>query len=228
MGERGAEERRRSADTAAGQGAHRDRYAAIVAALIDVRLDEATTRFDAEVAGALAENRIEAETARTLRWWQRASVRAAETYAATVMPGVLAVRDDADARARAEADEAAASWRRACDIRASAGRRVEQPVEQPVEHTRYANDTAVPRLVAVPDLATATASRPAAPRQPASEQTRQAIRAAFAPPGPAGATDPELIPSHQVPDMTAMTTRASALIPERKDDRSHANPATTA
>ncbi len=65
------------------------RYTALVAALLGVRTDYASTRFDSEVAAALAANRLDVATARTLRWWQRASVREVEGYANSVLPVVL-------------------------------------------------------------------------------------------------------------------------------------------
>ena len=42
--------------------ASRDRYAAVVAALMEVRPDEATAHFDAEIARAVAEGRLDATT----------------------------------------------------------------------------------------------------------------------------------------------------------------------
>ena len=94
-------------------GGSLDRYTALVAALLGVRTDYATSRFDAEVAAALAANRLDVATARTLRWWQRASVREVEHYTNTVLPVVLTTRSDADMLAALEADETAASWQQA-------------------------------------------------------------------------------------------------------------------
>ena len=91
-------------------------YAALVGALLDTRRDEATVRFDAELDAALASDRIDDATARALRWWQRASVRSVESYLRAVLPGLVALQDDADAHARTEAAEAAASWSRASDL----------------------------------------------------------------------------------------------------------------
>lgn len=94
-------------------GASLERYAALVAALLGVRTDYASSRFDAEVTAALAANRLDVATARTLRWWQRESVREVEGYANRVLPVVLATRSDADAAAAIEGDESAASWQQA-------------------------------------------------------------------------------------------------------------------
>ena len=88
-------------------------YTALLGALLDTRRDEATVRFDAELDAALASNRIDDVTARALRWWQRTSVRSVESYLRAVLPGLVALQDDADARAGTEAAEVAASWSRA-------------------------------------------------------------------------------------------------------------------
>src|SRR5665213_527934 len=90
-----------------------DRYTALVAALLGVRPDYASTRFDAEIAAALAANRLDVATARTLRWWHRASVREVEAYANSVLLVVLATRSEADTRAAIDSDESAASWQQA-------------------------------------------------------------------------------------------------------------------
>ena len=70
-------------------GAHRDdvdRYRAVVSALLDVRPDHAGGYFDEALDAALAANRVDVHLARTLRWWQRASVRAAEDFVAQIIP----------------------------------------------------------------------------------------------------------------------------------------------
>ena len=149
----GSDRAARGHDHAPRRDGARDRYAAVVAALMDVRPDEATARFDAEVSQAVADGRLDATTARALRWWQQASVRAAESYATTVVPGVLAVRDEAEAAATRDAAETAAAWRTALD---------------------FAPEHPVAELAAVRLLA--PAQRSATP-----ERTRQAIRAAFTP-----------------------------------------------
>ena len=113
-------------------------YAALLGALLDTRRDEATARFDAELDAALASNRIDAATARALRWWQRASVRSAESYLGSVLPGLVALQDGADAHAAAEAAEAAASWSRASDL--VSGRSV---IEAPVRMRLVAQTEAV-------------------------------------------------------------------------------------
>jgi hypothetical protein len=148
-----------------------DRYAAIIASLLGARTDHAGARFDAEIDAAVADGRVDRETARTLRWWQRASVRAVEDYAATAIPAALAGRDDAEGRAVADADETAESWRQAQSMArtrgdaATAGIRWNHPA----------------RLVAVPQLADAhpAGAHPAdAPLTDRADQ-QAAVRAAF-------------------------------------------------
>ena len=64
-------------------------YAEAVAALLDAVPMDATERFDAELAHAVTEGRVDAEVARTLRWWQRESVRAVRDHAAVVLPPII-------------------------------------------------------------------------------------------------------------------------------------------
>jgi hypothetical protein len=84
-------------------------YAELVAGLLDARDDLATARFDAELAAAQESGAIDATTARALRWWQRASVRAVVDHARGALPPVLAALDAAqDAAAEDLADAARA------------------------------------------------------------------------------------------------------------------------
>ena len=225
------------------------RYAAVVAALIDVRPDEATARFDDELAKALTEHRIDDETARTLRWWQRASVRAAETYAETVLPRVFAIRDEAEAHAKAEADEVAASWAAAQIVKAGPGAKApheaaEQSHDLGVagrgtippsrDTTPISRDTPAPiaELAAVPTLSAVRpdsehvekteATRIARPTavHHTTDETRRAVRAAFA----LVATDPH--PATPSPDLAATVV---TMVPTKgKDPRRDADPATSA
>lgn len=75
-----------------GKAGHRV-YSDLVAGLVDARHDEATGRFDAEVAAAVEAGTITAETAHRLRFWQRASVRSLADHAKTVIPTALAALD---------------------------------------------------------------------------------------------------------------------------------------
>lgn len=174
-----------------------DRYTALVAALLGVRTDYASTRFDAEVTAALAANRLDVATARTLRWWQRASVREVEGYTTTVLPVVLATRSDADIRAAVDSDEYAASWQQAQAVLPEAVALAEPavltepaavPPEAPAQPPRPS------RVITIPDPAT---------RRRSAKEIQQAVREALratAPPLNPGQQDPGLpldVPSSQ-------------------------------
>jgi hypothetical protein len=85
-------------------------YADIVGGLLDARLDPATRCFDAELASALAAGTVTAEAARTLRFWQRASVRGLVEHARYVLPPALVALDESwrESQATMEADKR--SW----------------------------------------------------------------------------------------------------------------------
>ena len=197
-----------AADAAAGaavpgRSTALDRYTSLVSALLGVRPDYASTRFDAEVAAALAANRLDVATARTLRWWQRASVREVEGYANSVLPVVLATRSDADTRAATESDESAASWQQAQVVlpdaasvsdaaavseTAAVSQAPAEPPAAPIETPRQS------RVITIPDPAT---------RRRSAKEIQQAVREALratAPPLNPGQQDPGLpldVPSPQ-------------------------------
>lgn len=170
-----------------------DRYTAVVDALLRGRTDYAGARYDAAVDAALADHRIDVDTARELRWWQRASARAAQEYAATLIPQVVAACERADADAAAEAAELAGSWQQAGDVLsvvlaggAAPARAHPAPATAPdtapdSETTAKDNRSSIrwnapTRLIAVPD----TRQRPRTlPRRASVEATEQAVRAAF-------------------------------------------------
>jgi hypothetical protein len=103
-------------------------YAALLGALLDTRHDEATARVDAQLDAALAADRLDAAPARALRWWQRASVRAVESYLTSTLPALVALRDEADALAAAEATATANSWAQAGGLVATVSAQPERPV----------------------------------------------------------------------------------------------------
>jgi hypothetical protein len=158
-----------AAPVTAADPAALDRYTALVAALLGVRTDYASTRFDAEVAAALAANRLDVATARTLRWWQRASVREVEGYANSVLPAVLATRSDADTMAAMDSDESAASWQQAHVVLPEAAVVTAAPAEAPRPS----------RVITIPD--------PSSRRRSANEiqqAVREALRATAPPMDP--------------------------------------------
>ena len=97
----------------ADKGHANERMAALVAALLGVRTDHASARFDAEVETALTANRVDVQTARALRFWQRASVQAVEEYIGAALPGALTARDEAQRQGSIDAAEAATAWEQA-------------------------------------------------------------------------------------------------------------------
>jgi hypothetical protein len=91
----------------------------LVAGLLDARLDPATERFDAELAAAEADGRVDPQTAKVLRWWQREALRALVEHARVVLPPTLLALEQAAAGADREAS--AASWARAVAEEADPG-----------------------------------------------------------------------------------------------------------
>jgi len=105
-----------SSDAADSRGDDVDRYRALVSALLEVRPDHVGCYFDEALDAALAANRVDVHLARTLRWWQRASVRAVEDFVAQIMPTVMAALDDADIAAERDAAANAIAWQQALAI----------------------------------------------------------------------------------------------------------------
>ena len=78
-------------------------YAELVAGLLDVRSGAPEAEFDAVLATAEAAGRIDAATARALRWCQRESVRGVVEHAQAVLPATLLALEQALASANAGA-----------------------------------------------------------------------------------------------------------------------------
>ncbi len=92
------------------EGARHVAYADLVGGLLDARLDPATERFDAELAAAVADGTVPPEVARTLRFWQRASVRGLVEHARNVLPPALAALDAARGESQETVDAEQRSW----------------------------------------------------------------------------------------------------------------------
>jgi hypothetical protein len=88
-------------------------YADLLAAVLALRADPASERFDAELAAAEASGELDGATARTLRWWQRESVRAVGEHLAATLPDLLVSLEAAAHEAHDEVQASAASWARA-------------------------------------------------------------------------------------------------------------------
>jgi len=88
-------------------------YGDVIAGLLDVRVDPASQRFDAEIAAAEEEGRIDPQTAKVLRWWQRESIRGLVEHARTVVPATLVALEQSAVGAGAETEASSRSWARA-------------------------------------------------------------------------------------------------------------------
>jgi hypothetical protein len=95
------------------EGARQVAYADLVGGLLDARQDPATERFDAELTAAIAAGTVTAETARTLRYWQRAGIRGLVDHARHVLPPALvaleAARNESTETVAAEQESWAAA-----------------------------------------------------------------------------------------------------------------------
>lgn len=88
-------------------------YAALVDALIALRRDPATERFDEYLAYAQETGRIDSPTARALRWWQRQSVRGVGDHLDGILPALLVQLEAADQAAIRAVDVSDLAWRAA-------------------------------------------------------------------------------------------------------------------
>ena len=85
-------------------------YAELLQALLSVRSDPATARFDRELEAAAARGEIDAATARTLRWWQRESLRGLSDHLVSVLPHLLDDLAAAHSAAAEAVEESAEAW----------------------------------------------------------------------------------------------------------------------
>ncbi len=76
------------------QAARSSAYAELITGLLDVRDNSSETQFDAALAAAESADRIDSDTARLLRWWQRETVRAVVDHAQLVLPATLLALED--------------------------------------------------------------------------------------------------------------------------------------
>jgi hypothetical protein len=145
--------------------------ALIVEALLANRPTIANDRFDAEVAVAVEQGQLEPATARALRYRQRASVRAVETYLQDTLGPILETQRNAARQALADVEDDDVAWEQAAMISAL-------PAEPKSAEPEFAEpgfvapESAAVRLAVVPDLDQPTRVRTAA-------ETKAAIRAAL-------------------------------------------------
>lgn len=97
-------------------------YADLVSGLLDLRTDPATERFDAELAAAEDEGRIDPQTAKVLRWWQRESLRTMVEHASTVLPPTMLALEKSASGSEREVEVSAQSWARAAGSDGATGR----------------------------------------------------------------------------------------------------------
>ena len=97
----------------ASQRSREAAYADLVSGLLDLRTDPATERFDAELAAAEDEGRIDPQTAKVLRWWQRESLRTMVEHASTVLPPTMLALEKSASGSEREVEVSAQSWARA-------------------------------------------------------------------------------------------------------------------
>ena len=76
------------------QAARSSAYAELITGLLDVRDTSSEMQFDAALAEAESADRIDSDTARLLRWWQRETVRAVVDHAQLVLPATLLALED--------------------------------------------------------------------------------------------------------------------------------------
>jgi hypothetical protein len=165
-------------------------YADLLAALITAYSDPASARFDAELAAAEARGEVHGEAARTLRWWQRQSVRGLEEHLTTVLPVLLARLAAADDAAHESVAAGAASWALATEASSST-----RPPAHPVETSASRTVPSGPVVLharrgpgAEPEVAQAPPPSTVAPFRPGSPPP--APTAVAAPPNEAGSPNP--------------------------------------
>ena len=92
------------------EGARHVAYADLVGGLLDARVDPATEHFDAELSAAITAGTVTAEAARTLRYWQRASVRGLVEHARNVLPPALSALEAAREESKETVEAEQRSW----------------------------------------------------------------------------------------------------------------------
>lgn len=92
-------------------------YAELVAAVLALRADPASERFDALLAELTAAGLLDPATARELRWWQRESVRAVGDHLVETVPASLVALDQARGAALDATAMAEQAWHQAAPPR---------------------------------------------------------------------------------------------------------------
>lgn len=92
-----------------GRGRQRA-YSDLLTGLIDLGPTTAADRFDELLEQAREDGRIDDDTARVLKWWQREAVRAQGDHLLTTAPALLAALDEAQSDAIESAAAAQSAW----------------------------------------------------------------------------------------------------------------------
>lgn len=93
-------------DEGTPQSSRAGAWSDLVAGVLDSRTDEASQRFDDELAASVANGSVPEQTAQRLRFWQRASVRGVAEHVRTVFPATLRALEVAREEERAYVEEA--------------------------------------------------------------------------------------------------------------------------
>jgi hypothetical protein len=143
-----------------------DAYAALVDALIALRRDAATQRFDEYLEYATENGRIDEPSARALRWWQRQSVRGVEEHLEGLLPVILRQLEAADQAAIRAVEISDQAWR------AAAGAHPPQSHSAPPEARTVQPEMAQPEM-AQPETAQPEMPRPEMPQPEQPEPVEQ-------------------------------------------------------
>ena len=122
----------------------RGAWADLVAGLLDTRADPVTARFDEELAAAVAAGSVSEAAAHSLRFWQRASIRAVTDHVRTVVPTALDALDASRADAERYVREAAAVLAEAAEPLEEAEGPAPEPGSEPAPGPPPATQTPAP------------------------------------------------------------------------------------
>lgn len=114
----------------------RPAYSEVLASLLALRPDPATLRFDTVLSELLAQDRIDPEAARELRWWQRESVRSVGDYLGDTAPALLVALESSRQTAEDAAAAAARAWEQATRPQAPQPAADPRPAADPPTTTR--------------------------------------------------------------------------------------------
>jgi hypothetical protein len=150
----------RAGDMTSPAAAIRAAYAEIVVAVADARRDPATESFDGLVEEAVARGELDPQLGRTLRWWQRESVRGVRDHLAVALPPLFEALDTSSLRTTTnisdppDASSGADKYQATANTppRRTSSRTVDQPedaITPPVQQTQARRRVLVASLVSM-------------------------------------------------------------------------------